>query len=233
MIVYRVADPPPSLFSPAETWVTEYEPSCSACWDFETSLYCFRHRNLLFVPSQLSERGLSLAKTVTMDSSYISPLNLNHSSSHPLPLIPSTPPPLRIAPRFQSNRWAYHPDAICVVVLDVNELLRPSTPVSPGASSPSSPSSLPRWGSTSPTWSYASSTRSKSPSSAWGSAPRSPTHFLRRKPSPKRESLRALRAKDSDACLQRIYEQQTLAYLEGTMFLPTTPQSKLKYGGAA
>lgn len=186
------------------------------------------YRNLLFVPSQLSERELSSAKTVTMDSSYISPLNLNHSSPRPLPPIPSTSLPLRIAPRFQSNRWAYHPDAICVVVLDVNELLRPSTPVSPGTSSPSSPSSPLRWGSTSPTWSYASSTRSKSPSSAWGSVPRSPTHFLRRKPSPKRESLRALRAKDSDACLQRIYEQQTLAYLEGTMFLPTTPKSKLR-----
>ena len=185
------------------------------------------YRNLLFVPSQLSERELSPAETVTMDSSYILPFNLNHSSPHPLPPIPSTSPPLRIAPQFHSNRWAYHPDAICVVVLDVNELLRPSTPVSTGASSPSSPSSPRRWGSTSPTWSYASSTRSKSPSSAWGSVPRSPTHFLRRKPSPKRESLRALRAKDSDACLQRIYEQQTLAYLEGTMFLPTTPKSKL------
>ena len=190
-------------------------------------MYCFKHIEIFFLSLVSFQRELSPAETVTMDSSYILPLNLNHSSPHPLPPIPSTPLPLRIAPRFQSNRWAYHPDAICVVVLDVNELLRPSTPVSPGASSPSSPSSPRRWGSTSPTWSYASSTRSKSPSSAWGSVPRSPTHFLRRKPSPKRESLRALRAKDSDACLQRIYEQQTLAYLEGTMFLPTTPKSKL------
>ncbi|OCL15416.1 hypothetical protein AOQ84DRAFT_184791 [Glonium stellatum] len=161
-----------------------------------------------------------------MDFSRIHPLKLNHSASRPLPPIPLTPPALRIAPRFPPNKWAYHPDAICVVVLDINELSRPSTPVSPGAGSPSS-SSSPRWASTSPTWSYASSARSTSPSSAWGSVPRSSTHFLRRKPSPKRESLRALRAKESDACLQRIYEQQTLAYLEGTMFLPTTLKSKL------
>jgi len=57
-----------------------------------------------------------------------------------------------------------------------------------------------------------------------GSAPQ----LLRRKPSPKQLSLRALRAKESDACLQRIYERQTMAYLDGTVFGSAPRRSGLR-----
>jgi hypothetical protein len=52
-------------------------------------------------------------------------------------------------------------------------------------------------------------------------------HALRRKPSPKRDTLRALRAKDSDASLQRIYESQTSAYLDGRLFGRANVPSRL------
>ncbi|KAF2106311.1 hypothetical protein BDV96DRAFT_336748 [Lophiotrema nucula] len=45
-----------------------------------------------------------------------------------------------------------------------------------------------------------------------------PRHKLKRKLSPKNETLRALRAKDSEACLQKKYEEQTCAYLNGMLF---------------
>ncbi|KAF1809036.1 hypothetical protein P152DRAFT_174261 [Eremomyces bilateralis CBS 781.70] len=45
------------------------------------------------------------------------------------------------------------------------------------------------------------------------SSPTRRNHALRRKISPRGETLRALRAKESDDCLQRAYEKQTLAYL--------------------
>ncbi|KAF2000559.1 hypothetical protein P154DRAFT_197725 [Amniculicola lignicola CBS 123094] len=48
-----------------------------------------------------------------------------------------------------------------------------------------------------------------------------PHHELRRKKSPKQETLRSLRAKESEACLQRMYNQQTLAYLDGSIFART------------
>jgi hypothetical protein len=48
--------------------------------------------------------------------------------------------------------------------------------------------------------------------SIWGSTSPPP---LRRKASPKLETLRSLRAKESDACLQEIYQRQTLAYVQG------------------
>ena len=45
-----------------------------------------------------------------------------------------------------------------------------------------------------------------------------PRRSLRRRKLPTDESLRSLRAKQSDACLQQMYDEQTLAYLNGTMF---------------
>jgi hypothetical protein len=48
-------------------------------------------------------------------------------------------------------------------------------------------------------------------------APR-PTRPLRRKVSPTHETLRSLRAKESDACLQRVYDEQVSAYLSGALF---------------
>ena len=42
--------------------------------------------------------------------------------------------------------------------------------------------------------------------------------ILRRKRSPKTETLRALRAKESDASLQKVYSRQLDAYLNGTLF---------------
>jgi hypothetical protein len=45
-----------------------------------------------------------------------------------------------------------------------------------------------------------------------------PRHLLRRKKSPRKDTLRGLRAKESDACLQRIYDSRTSAYLDGFVF---------------
>lgn len=45
----------------------------------------------------------------------------------------------------------------------------------------------------------------------------SPRPSLRRKTAPKKESLRSLRKKQSDDCLQRVYQERTLAYLDGSI----------------
>jgi hypothetical protein len=55
-----------------------------------------------------------------------------------------------------------------------------------------------------------------------------PRRSLRRRKLPADESLRSLRAKQSDACLQRMYDEQTLAYLNGTMF--TRARAKMGLG---
>ncbi|KAK7184590.1 hypothetical protein DPSP01_009007 [Paraphaeosphaeria sporulosa] len=47
---------------------------------------------------------------------------------------------------------------------------------------------------------------------------------LRRTKTPKKETLRDLRAKGSDMCLQRVYEQQLELYLNGALF----PRTKWK-----
>ncbi|KAF2445581.1 hypothetical protein P171DRAFT_430978 [Karstenula rhodostoma CBS 690.94] len=53
-----------------------------------------------------------------------------------------------------------------------------------------------------------------------------PKPRLRRIKTPKKETLRDLRAKGSDVCLQRVYEQQLELYLNGALF----PRTKWKYG---
>ena len=58
------------------------------------------------------------------------------------------------------------------------------------------------------------------------SRPTQPPRRLRKIPSPYRESLRDLRAKESEACLRAVYERQTMAYLDGSiemMVLGITP----------
>jgi hypothetical protein len=57
-----------------------------------------------------------------------------------------------------------------------------------------------------------------------------PRRSLRRRKPPTDESLRSLRAKQSDACLQRMYDEQTSAYLNGTMF--TRARARLGLGMA-
>jgi len=73
----------------------------------------------------------------------------------------------------------------------------------------------------------ASSSSIWSSTSATSTSPTTPTSpaipaipCLRRKISPKFESLRELRVKESEACLQKMYEQQTMSYLDGSMFWP-------------
>lgn len=94
------------------------------------------------------------------------------------------------------------------------------TPSTPATSAPSSPSTRTR----SLTYTF--------PSSAWIgvlTAPDPvPRHSLRRKRSPRKESLRSLRAKDSEACLQKVYDQRTSAYLEGSMFPAQAESSRLR-----
>lgn len=55
-----------------------------------------------------------------------------------------------------------------------------------------------------------------------------PRQPLRRKVSPTHETLRSLRAKESDACLQRVYDEQVSAYLSGALFPRTKMKSKLE-----
>lgn len=45
-----------------------------------------------------------------------------------------------------------------------------------------------------------------------------PNHSLKRKKSPRLETLRSLRNKESEASLQKVYDQQLNAYLTGSMF---------------
>jgi hypothetical protein len=146
-----------------------------------------------------------------------------HPHNHPLPPLPETPSTFSLVPPPLFSRRTYHGrERIQVTVL---EIPHPSPPSSTRSStSPSSPHSLSSWTSTSPPDSpptqtqllscYSSSPPSIFAATTWNPVPH---HSLRRKPSPKRESLRALRAKESDACLQRIYDRQTSAYLDGLL----------------
>lgn len=141
-----------------------------------------------------------------------------HPLSAPLPPIPHTPSTVGLMPsplfsKKRPRRTIMPPDTIHVAVLEMPSHSTPPASPSSGwdhssqtSSPPNSPSSRPR------SLSCISSTSSFI---EWGS---SPMHALRRKPSPKRDTLRALRAKDSDASLQRIYENQTSAYLNGNLF---------------
>ncbi|KAF1931607.1 uncharacterized protein M421DRAFT_417369 [Didymella exigua CBS 183.55] len=63
----------------------------------------------------------------------------------------------------------------------------------------------------------------KSPLTVWytpvtSPEPQPPRRPLRRRVSPTHDTLRNLRAKESDACLQRVCEEQVSAYLSGTLF---------------
>ncbi|KAJ4984695.1 hypothetical protein SVAN01_09809 [Stagonosporopsis vannaccii] len=99
----------------------------------------------------------------------------------------------------------------------------------------SSSSSMPTSVSSAPTSPY-SQRRSleltcTSPSTVWYTPictpelqPRRP---LRRRVSPTHDTLRNLRAKESDACLQRVCDEQVSAYLSGTLFSRATVKSKL------
>jgi len=67
-----------------------------------------------------------------------------------------------------------------------------------------------------------------SPSTVWytpvSSPEPQPRRPLRRKTSPTHDTLRNLRAKQSDACLQRVCDEQVLAYLSDTLF----PQARAR-----
>ncbi|USP75151.1 hypothetical protein yc1106_02425 [Curvularia clavata] len=91
----------------------------------------------------------------------------------------------------------------------------PSTPSTPTTSPPSSPATRAR----SPMcyFSPAYWTIATSPSPVY-----IPRQKLRRKDSPRFDNLRTLRAKESDACLERIYDQRTSAYMEWTGFAALT-----------
>lgn len=89
------------------------------------------------------------------------------------------------------------------------------------SSAPSSPYSQRR----SPTLTYSSlSTMSHTPVSNPEPRPRRP---LRRRVSPTHETLRSIRAKESDACLQRAYDEQVSAYLSGALFSRVQVKSDL------
>lgn len=84
------------------------------------------------------------------------------------------------------------------------------------ATNPSPPASA----SVSPTRQRPVSASSYSSSAAFSSlsCPRTRARTLRRVFSPRDESLREVRARDSDICLQRVYERQVMMYLDGSIF---------------
>ncbi|KAB2572453.1 uncharacterized protein LTHEOB_12660 [Lasiodiplodia theobromae] len=59
---------------------------------------------------------------------------------------------------------------------------------------------------------------SSSSSSYSSSSPPTPGRMLRRQFSPRNESLREIRARDSEICLQRVYEREVMMYLDGSIF---------------
>jgi len=163
-----------------------------------------------------------------------------------LPPIPDSPSTVGLVPqplfsRSRRRRTFIAPDAIRVAVLEIPAHPYPntqSTSPSSSSSSPSSPGSSPKSASSRPEWSpssspdssptsrprslssYSATSSSFSTASAWDcwAAPVTPAMpTLRRKPSPKMATLRALRAKESDACLQRICGSGVDAYLEGRL----------------
>ncbi|KAL1636629.1 hypothetical protein SLS58_009754 [Diplodia intermedia] len=54
-------------------------------------------------------------------------------------------------------------------------------------------------------------------------SPMAPARTLRRKFSPRNESLREIRARDSEICLQRVYEREVMMYLDGSIFSVRRP----------
>ncbi|ORY07283.1 hypothetical protein BCR34DRAFT_26239 [Clohesyomyces aquaticus] len=179
-----------------------------------------------------------------MPSSPTPPVPIRHPShhlrphNHPLPPIPETPSTIGLIPPPLFSRQTYHGrEAIYVAVLEIPHLSS-SSRMSSSSSPPNSPRSSGSWTSysppTSPPGSPPTRTRSlscysSSPPSIFAATTWSPVmhHSLRRKPSPKSESLRALRAKDSDASLQRVYDRQTSSYLNGSLFGSPNRRSKL------
>ncbi|KAF2200820.1 hypothetical protein GQ43DRAFT_57423 [Delitschia confertaspora ATCC 74209] len=165
-----------------------------------------------------------------------------HRLPHSRPILPRSESTQGLVPDpLFSKRIT--PDTILVTVLELspatpiaNPVSSPSSPsaptsnwnhVFPGSSPPSSPGTRPRPLSS---LSYSSSSSSSSTwitstsTTPWTPPPPRP---LRRKSSPRMETLRSLREKDSDACLQRIYERQTSAYLDGSMLRSFHVSSKL------
>jgi len=141
------------------------------------------------------------------------------------------PPPLSISKQHRTHSPS---NTVYVSVFEIPQLAssRPSTSNSnrsatrsrsssshvstPVSSAPGSPTLRPR----ALTCSLTSPSPAPSPTPAnWSTSWESPAHpSLRRKKSPKIDTLRALRAKDSEACLQRLYDEQTSAYLCGFIF---------------
>ncbi|KAF2244563.1 hypothetical protein BU26DRAFT_80211 [Trematosphaeria pertusa] len=169
--------------------------------------------------------------------------NPNHRYPHgappPLPPLPDSGSKLELVPKpLFARKRRLPPNAIQVTIHEIPRLPSPSkgdTPSSPttsfrsSGSTVSSSSSPPTSVPSSPTSRPRSFTYSFPPPDVanWGNEWEPfyvPKHSLRRKPSPKRDTLRSLRAKESEACLQRVYDQQLEAYLNGSIF----PRAKRK-----
>lgn len=152
---------------------------------------------------------------------------------HPLPLIPESRSKQELVPKplFSKRTRLPPPPTLHVAVYDIesptSELSKLSSPPSPTASfrsvSSNASSTAPSSTSSSPSVRPRSLTYAFPPPDVgywrnpWEPAPL-PKHALRRKPSPRKETLRSLRVKESEACLQRAYDQQVEAYLDGSLF---------------
>ena len=129
------------------------------------------------------------------------PSRILHVTVHDLSALPSPTHSISNAPSSPST--SFHSSTF-------------SANSSPSSSAPSSPSNRPRaltYSRPEPDVAYWDSVMQWRPHVG-----RMPRRCLRRKPSPKEESLRSLRVKDSEACLQRVYDERLEAYLNGDVF---------------
>ncbi|KAF9733166.1 hypothetical protein PMIN06_010256 [Paraphaeosphaeria minitans] len=168
--------------------------------------------------------------------------NPNHRYAQPKPAFALPNSSARLVPKPLSSKRSALP--LLQIHIEVQQIPDWSSRSSSQSSGPPSPTSSFRsfasYASSVTTVSGPGSLRERPPSQEyafpppdvcnWGNewepshAPTQPR--LRRTKTPKKETLRDLRAKGSDVCLQRVYEQQLELYLNGALF----PRAKWKDG---
>ncbi|KAH7378205.1 hypothetical protein BKA66DRAFT_145744 [Pyrenochaeta sp. MPI-SDFR-AT-0127] len=178
------------------------------------------------------------------------PKNPNRKFSHyekPLPPLPNEifqiEADLIPMPLF-SRRMTLPPQVIQVAAMDLpsttsSPAMSSSTITSPATSIRSSNTSTSSSQTSTPATSAPNSPSSRTRSLTYASPPSTwivaltapepmPTQSLRRKKSPRKETLRSLRARGSDACLQRVYDQRLSDYLDESMSMGRNRGSGLR-----
>jgi hypothetical protein len=130
----------------------------------------------------------------------------------PTRFVPLDPPsPIILSPTLSNTNSSISSPTPSLCSTDMDSFCS-STPSTPATSPPSSPKFRTPVLNTS-YFTPSSWTVAPSPSPFY-----TPRHLLRRKKTPRKDTLRVLRAKESDACLQQTYDQRTSTYLDGFVF---------------